>query len=182
MKPITHLLLALPLMLVVVPAQAELVSLGKRDALAGDRLAELRGSYQIGDGLQASFGITRTVAVNGEIVAVQGLVLRDLGRAFAGGTPTVERVGQALAVVGIGPNNDVARGASTPAGQGLAVVSLPLPIGQTAVAPGIVTGIQNTLNNTLVQTRTTIDATIESLGFLRHIHRAGAIRDGMVGR
>ncbi len=189
--PRIHLLFAtLTAFAIPAAAQTGLVGIGARAALDDLRLAEARGTFTLGNGFQASFGITRTVAVNGEIVAIQGLVLRDLDRAFRGGAPSVERVGNAISVLQLGPNNAVgttATNAATPAAQplpaavgGLALLSLSTPA--AANTAGLFTGIQNTLDNVQIQTRTRIDASVASLDLLRAQYRAGALRDAMIRR
>ena len=231
---LTRLTLLTMLLANVATSHAGLASLGHAEVLAEERLDEMRGGLSMGNGLQASFGITRTVSVNGEVVAIQGLVLRNLDNLFSGGLPNVEQIGKALTIVQIGPNNSAPVGsAAANAGAGLALVSVnpvtnavtnvptiangnpgvtsPSPSAPTgastssftiptvtsggphasgfgtsgatgALGPSIATGVQNSLNNILLQTRTTIDAMIGGQSLLRSQQRPGAYRDQMLGR
>ena len=217
----------------VATSHAGLAGLGHGEALAEERLEEMRGGLSMGNGLQASFGITRTVSVNGEVVAIQGLVLRNLDNLFSGGLPNVEQIGKALTIVQIGPNNSApVASAAANAGAGLALVSVnpvtnavtnvpaivngnpgvtspspstTAPTGAStssftiptvtsggphasgfgtsgSLSQSIATGVQNSLNNVLLQTRTTIDAMIGGQSLLRSQQRPGAYRDQMLGR
>lgn len=48
-------------------------------AVADARLDELRGGFDRGDGVMASFGFLRTVSIDGAVSTVQNITIPDLG-------------------------------------------------------------------------------------------------------
>ena len=218
-------LLALP----TGAAADDLLSFGEAARVASDEaLGELRGGLSITPDFTASFGITRTISVNGDVVATQGLMLRDLGNLFKGGMPTFEQLGKALTIVQVGPNNYAANqptaasvggsGASntnssansSANSSGSPTASQPSLASSAAgagsgsgsgsgsagsfVIPGAASsgiagtfsnafaaGIQNSLNDVRISTRTTIDAQIGSMGLFRSNLTSSLLRDNLVG-
>ena len=220
------LYVAFELSLFVLPTNAaadDLLSFGEAAKAASDEaLGELRGGLSITPDFTASFGITRTISVNGDVVATQGLMLRDLGNLFKGGMPTFEQLGKALTIVQVGPNNYAANqptaasigGAgsvntnSSANSGGSPTVSQPQAASNVAgggngsssgsagsfVVPGAASagiagtfsnafaaGIQNSLNDVRISTRTTIDAQIGSMGLFRSNLTSSLLRDNLVG-
>lgn len=166
-----------------------------------ERLEDLRGGLSVGNDFNLSFGITRTISVNGEVVAVQGLRLNDVGNLFRGGMPSVEVLGKALTFVQLGPNNSVSLtgpaggtgpsiastgGAQPPASIGVAAPTFSVPgyggsVVTGAFANAFATGIQNTLNDVRIQSRTQIDAQVAAFNALRSNFGSSLLRDNLVG-
>ena len=69
------------------------------------RLDNLRGGFDFGAGMQISFGISREILINGEVVATTRLVLSNLDNLFRGRAPTIELSGQALTLIQNGWGN-----------------------------------------------------------------------------
>ncbi len=179
-------------------ASETLLTFGEAPVVSDETLEELRGGLSMGNDFNLSFGITRTVAVNGEIIAVQGLRLNDLGNLFRGGMPSVETIGRALTIVQLGGNNFAATntsastsssgGATTQAGApafgGATSFSVP---GMTAggvtgvFGNSFATGIQNSLNDVRIQSRTQIDASVAAFNALRSSFASSLLRDNLVG-
>jgi hypothetical protein len=210
------------LALLILPTAAtanDLLSFGGSARVASDDvLNDMRGGLSLTPDFTASFGITRTISVNGDVVATQGLMLRDLGNLFKGGMPTVEQLGKALTIVQIGPNN-YAAGQPTIAGVGgspsaatgstagqptsasaVSSNSTPASSGSGSgtnssfAIPGVAgagiagtfanafaAGIQNSLNDVRISTRTQIDAQIGSMGLFRSNLTSSLLRDNLVG-
>jgi len=73
--------------------------------LADQRLAAIRGGFTTAGGAQFSFGIERTVTVNGEMVAITRLVLENLQNLMLGTTPMAQFATTLGTVVQNGPGN-----------------------------------------------------------------------------
>lgn len=121
-----------------------------------NKLAEIRGGYDVGGGLQVSFGITRATYVNGELVAQSQLSVRDLTARSAGPAATSATWSTT------GPQ-------AIQLGAGNSVRMDQLPLGAVV--------IQNSLNNQNIRNLTVIDASTNSLQLLRGINSLGALRD-----
>jgi hypothetical protein len=115
--------------------------------VANARLAALRGGFENPLGMKLDFGFERAVYVNGELVASSRLTISDLGNLSTGVAPS------ATSTLTQSAN-------SLPGSSGVQSVQVPS-------ANGILSGVQNTLNNQLIQVRTTIDATLSSITQLR---------------
>jgi hypothetical protein len=99
-------------------------------------LARLHGGFDFGEGnLVAYFAITRTVEVNGQVVAQMQLVISNLGNLASGGQPQISVTGplaQLIQVLNSGQGASASGAAGVPA---LAALPLPsAPAGATAVA------------------------------------------------
>lgn len=170
----------------------ELLSLGPVASIVSeDKLDEMRGGMSLGNDFTASFGITRTISVDGNVVAVQGLVISNLGNLLKGQLPNVEQLGQAMTIVQIGGNNSAPVSGSTAAPSASNGVALAAPAATTPVTvqgsnlggggfvPSFASGIQNSLNNINIQARTQIDAQINALGILKGGVAGSLYRDGL---
>jgi hypothetical protein len=130
-------------------------------AVSDQALAGLRGGFDTGAGLVVSFGISREVLVNGQVVSSTSFQLGDIGKL----TPEqAQRVGQQLAslaqVVQNGPGNSVAGEAG-------------------GDAPTLV--IQNTLNNQTIRSETAIQATTSGLSLVKGLNLQATINDAISG-
>jgi hypothetical protein len=123
---------------------------------ASDRtLSQLRGGFDLGAGLVVSFGISRAVYINGQLITSTSLQVGDLSRL----TPTqAATLGQQMPtqtqVVQNGPDNSLAAGALT----------IPLA-----------TYIQNTLNNQTIHSQTVIQATSNGLSMVKNMNLQSTI-------
>ena len=73
--------------------------------LADQRLAAIRGGFTAAGGAQFSFGIERTVTINGEMVAITRLVLDNLQNLMQGTMPTAQFATTLGTVIQSGPGN-----------------------------------------------------------------------------
>jgi len=232
-----------------------------------DQLDRLRGGFDFGAGVYASFGVTREVLVNGEVVATTRLLISNLSNLFVGRMPTIEVLGNALTLVQNGAGNFAASPAraiepvavapspvaaipvappsvtpsvsvSAPVAMQVPSMSAPAIVASQVASPSVNTptsvaspiptpstnlpavvasqpaapsvilsgptlsiplsgptvvnsalslresialGVQNTINNQIIQTRTTIDATIASMNALRTQLQSSAFRDQISG-
>lgn len=209
--------------------------------VADQRLAAIRGGFTTASGAQFSFGIERTVTINGDVVAVTRLVLDNLQNLMLGQTPTAQFATTLGTVIQSGPGNSAPAaatgsaltgvvGSPAPAGAGAAppaagapatsaatVLATPAitssPQSASAAAPAatapavqssisapatpqplvvqmtvngqviqvpngaaISLAVQNSLNNTQINTRTQIDAQLSSLSLLQSGQFAAALR------
>jgi hypothetical protein len=129
-------------------------------ALNESTLDTLRGGF-IGDGgLKISFGIERAVYINGSLVTTTSLNLSELGTLSAGkaAAMTLPEVGNRIALIQNGAGNSVLT-----------------DLGPAAIG----TVIQNTLNGQTIQTLTTINATVNSLGVLKSIETQRNLRSAI---
>ena len=151
-------------------------------AVSDDQLEQSRGGFDLGAGLTVSFGVARTVLVNGEVMSRMSFTLPDLRNI----TPEQARVAAAamgqLNVVQQGAGNGVAVAASPPPRPALPA----LPGGAAAPAQatwgtGGGTVIQNTLDNQLLQQMTVLNTSVNSLGLLKMGHTRAALQDAVLG-
>lgn len=112
-----------------------------QQAIDVERLDDLRGGFMTDGGLKISLGIERSVFINNELVATTLLNVPDLAtQAQLQGSPTT--------LIQNGPGNRV----------GESVLQ--------SFGPGMLTIIQNSLDNQLIQGRTIINTTISGAGSL----------------
>ena len=125
-------------------------------------LDSLRGGFEMPSGLAVSFGVVRSVTVNGELVSQNRFFLPDLANISASDAKLASDALGQVTLVQNGVGNSVA-----------------LPIqGNNLLASTVV---QNSLNNQTIQTLTEINAGANSLGILRSINTQGALRDALIG-
>lgn len=110
-------------------------------ALSEQRLDTMRGGFDTSQGLKVSFGISRAVYVNGNLVTQTSFNIPDVGAMTAQQAQAMLASGGASTLVQNGRGNAVQPGA--------------LPPGAMA--------IQNTLNNQQIQALTSINTSVNSL-------------------
>ncbi len=130
-----------------VSAGDELLFLPER-AISVDRLDDLRGGFSTEDGLKISLGIERSVFINNELVATTSLNVPDLASLSARGAAQAQLQGSSANVIQNGPGNRL----------GESVLQ--------SFGPGMLTIIQNSLDNQLIRGETIINATISGAGSL----------------
>jgi hypothetical protein len=109
------------------------------------QLDAMRGGFDRGNGLLASFGIDRVIYVNGDLVAHTSVSIPDIDHMTTAQAHALAAVGGVLTVVQSGQGNTAALA----------------PSGATA------TVIQNSLDGQHVQSLTTIDASVDHLDQFR---------------
>lgn len=127
---------------------------------ASDRtLDTLRGGFDLGGGLVVSFGISRAVFLNGQLVSSTSFDLGDITRLTG---PQAAALGQQIVrqaqVVQSGPGNTVEAAAAT----------VPLA-----------TYIQNTLNDQTLRNQTVIQASSSGLGVIRSMNLQATINEAI---
>ena len=125
----------------------DLVFLPKR-AINMQRLDSLRGGFITDGGLKISLGIERSVFINNELVATMFLNVPDLAALSARGAAPAQLQGSPTTVIQNGPGNIL----------GQSVLQ--------SFSRGMLTVIQNSLDNQLIQGRTIINTTISGVGSL----------------
>ena len=117
-------------------------------AINMQRLDELRGGFITDGGLKISLGIERSVFINNELVATTFLNVPDLAALLARGAAPAQLQGSPTTLVQNGPGNSL----------GQSVLQ--------SFGPGMLTILQNSLDNQLIQGRTIINTTISGVGSL----------------
>lgn len=142
-----------------LPAMAD----GLWQPVADRTLEAMRGGFSLGGGLEVSFGITRAVYINGELVVETTLNLSRLAELGQEAVAQLQQL-QQLQVVQNGPGNTVVTGAA-PSPSKASGDSGPT----VSAVPGVATGtvIQNSLNNQQILHQTIINATSNGLGLMR---------------
>ncbi|WP_448098581.1 hypothetical protein [Luteibacter yeojuensis] len=157
------------------------------------RLDRIRGGFDFGDNLRASFALQRTVLINGmeamrttitvpdiaNITRDQAAALQDALRTTvvtngAGGVadavPTASAQNPAATAVAAATPATSNAAAAT-----LATVSAVLP---NSALPGLV--VQNSLDNQAITATTTIDASVNSARMLESIRMAESVNDAVI--
>lgn len=128
-------------------------------AVSDRTLDSLRGGFALADGLRVSFGITRALYINGELVTQMSLNFGQLSEL----TPVqAEQLSRQLAatslVVQVGPGNSIAPEASEAA---------------------FATVIQNTLNNQQILQQTVINASSNALGLIKNLNTQATVDEAL---
>ena len=134
---------------------------GEWAAVRNEQLGEMRGGFDSGAGLNVSFGIVRSVMINGDLVTKTSFHLPDVTKI------TAEQA--QLASTAIGQMNIVQNGS----GNSVAVATN----SQFRAA----TVIQNSLNDQWIQTLTVINAGVNSLGLLNAINTQNVLKEALLG-
>lgn len=124
-------------------------------------LDDLRGGFDVNQALTVSFGIVRSVTINGDLVTQTSFNLPDITKISA---EQVRIASLAIAETGVvqnGVGNILTNG-----------VRSELPTS---------TIIQNTLNDQTIETLTIINAGVNSLGLLQSINTQNTLKDALLG-
>ena len=156
-------------------------------AASNKTLDGMRGGFDIGAGLTVSFGVVRSIAINGNLLVTTSFNIADLNKITPIQAAFISQQVGALNLIQNGPGNTVQP--STPSA--VAVAAGPAPPGSpspssvNSVSPTSVTlgtatlstapfngaafgtFIQNTLNNQNIQNQTVINASTNSLSMLK---------------
>ncbi|MET0255708.1 MAG: hypothetical protein ABW193_07920 [Luteibacter sp.] len=153
-------------------AGAQAAAFPVNHALPDARLDGIRGGFDLGDNLKASFALQRTVLVNGMEALHTTISVPDIANI------THE---QASALQSALQTTVVTNGAGGIAGQPTTVIptaaaaSTVLP---GSAAPGLV--IQNSLDNQAITANTTIDASVNTAQMLQNMRVAESVKDAVI--
>ena len=128
--------------------------------VADSELDTLRGGFEVGSGLMVSFGITRAVYINGELVTQTTLNLGQLDQITAAQAGALGAQLAALNIVQNGPNNAVESQVG-----GLALGTI----------------IQNSLNDQHIANMTVIDARTNSMEMIKGLNTLSTLTDSLAG-
>lgn len=121
-------------------------------------LDEARGGFITANGLVVTLGLERLVTINGNVVERTGMQLGDIGKLASGqGSIPDEALGQ-LRLIQNGEVRSVTPDSSTLLGGTL---------------------IQNTLNDQLIRSQTSINATVNTAGMLRAINFGTSLNNAL---
>lgn len=126
-------------------------------ALSNQRLANLRGGYELPSGLLVSFGIERAAYVNGVLVTSASLTIPDVASMTSQQAAELAGLTGPL-VVQVGPGNTFDPGSSM---------------------TGVV--IQNTLDNQVISTFTTLSIGVGTLGLFQDLNSYTALQNALTG-
>ncbi len=121
-----------------------------------DTLDDLRGGFDLGNGLVASFGIDRAVYVNGNLVTSTSFNIPDIAHITATQAAAMNTALNSVSLIQVGPNNTFD----------------PASLSHTTAA----TVIQNTLNHQNIQSITTVNASVNSLNAFRQANFQSALQ------
>jgi hypothetical protein len=130
-------------------------------AVSNHQLDVIRGGFDLGNGLLASFGIDRVVYINGNLVASSSAYVSDVGRM------TPDQAGALAAATG------TASIVQNGVGSSVAPTTFD---GATAA-----TVIQNSLDNQDIRSLTTINVTVNSQTAFRNLGLQQALQAGLIG-
>ena len=129
-------------------------------AASDENLSNMRGGFDAGSGLTVSFGIVRTVSINGDLVNKTSFTLPDMSKI----TSEQARIASAaIAEAGIvqnGPGNFVDTNVKSQLSSG--------------------TIIPNTLNAQKIQTLTVVNTGVNSLGLFKAINTQSILKDALL--
>ena len=134
---------------------------GEWKAVSNDKLDTLRGGFETGNGMTVSFGLIRTVTINGDVVNRTSFNLPDVSKISAEQARVVSAAIAETSVVQNGVGNVVSESVRSQLTGG--------------------TLIQNSLNNQTIQTLTVINAGVNSLGLFKSLNLQNALKDSLFG-
>lgn len=152
---------AMPSVTVTAPASVPVDATEVWSAVSDQDLDEMRGGFDGGHGLMASFGIARVVYINGNLVSSTSVNIPDVGRMDAAQASALASVLGTVNLIQNGPDNTFAPGM----------------LNHTIAA----TVIQNTLNQQNIQSLTTINTSVNTLNELRNINLANSLQAALIG-
>lgn len=140
-------------------------------AASHEKLEQLRGGFDVGQGLTVSFGFIRTVTINGDLLNQSSFNIPDITKI----TPEQARMtNAAIAQAGLAVQNGPGNSIGSPAGSSSVNPSLPLQLPTSTV-------IQNSLDNQNIQTLTIINTGVNSLSLLKAINTQVVLKDALLG-
>ena len=134
---------------------------GDWTAVKDEQLDNTRGGFDVGPGLNVSFGIVRTITINGDLINRTSFDLPDVTRITAEQAKTVNTA--------IAESGFIQNGASNFVDAGF----------RSGLTGGTI--IQNSLNDQRIQTLTVINTGVNSLGLLKALNTQGVLNDALFG-
>ena len=130
-------------------------------AVSNEQLDTLRGGFETPSGMTVSFGLVRTVSINGDVVNRTSFNLPDVSKISAEQARAVSTAIAETRLVQNGGGNVVSDSVRSQLSGG--------------------TLIQNSLNDQTIQTLTVINAGVNSLGLFKSLNLQGAFKDALFG-
>ena len=128
-------------------------------AASNHRLDQLRGGFDMGAGLMVSFGISRALFINGQLVTSTSFQVGDFSKLTPAQAEVLsQQVSSQAQVVQNGPGNTVSANA--------AIVPLAMYI-------------HNTLNNQTIRNQTVIEATTSGLSLVKSLNLQATLNDSI---
>jgi hypothetical protein len=169
-------------------------------ALPDARLDTIRGGYDFGDNLRASFALERTVLINGmeamrttiSVPDIANITAQQAAQLQSALQTTLVSVGNnSVSAAALAPTNAAQASATAQSAASVPAVSAPVqapvqaPTAATAsvtlpasITPGLV--IQNSLDNQAITATTTIDASVNTARMLQNMRVAESVNDAVV--
>ncbi len=129
--------------------------------VSDSRLDTMRGGFDAGGGLLASFGIAHAVYVNGSLVSSTSVYIPDISRMTPDQAQALMAATGVLNVVQNGPGN-----------------SFDVSALDQAIAATV---IQNSLDNQNIRSLTTIDASVNNLNTFRELNTQASLQAALLG-
>jgi hypothetical protein len=130
-------------------------------AVSNSRLDTMRGGFDFGGGLVASFGIERSVMINGTLVNTINVQIPNIAQMTPAQATALAAATNTVNVIQNGPGNTVDPSSIGTAGSGASV-------------------IQNTLNNQNIQSLTTLNATVNTLNTFKNLNIQSTIQNALI--
>ena len=169
-------------------------------AIPDARLDTIRGGYDFGDNLRASFALERTVLINGmeamrttiSVPDIANINAQQAAQLQSALQTTLVSVGNnSVSAAALAPTNAAQASATAQSAASVPAVSAPVqapvqaPTAATAsvtlpasITPGLV--IQNSLDNQAITATTTIDASVNTARMLQNMRVAESVNDAVV--
>jgi len=169
-------------------------------AIPDARLDTIRGGYDFGDNLRASFALERTVLINGmeamrttiSVPDIANITAQQAAQLQSALQTTLVSVGNnSVSAAALAPTNAAQASATAQSAASVPAVSAPVqapvqaPTAATAsvtlpasITPGLV--IQNSLDNQAITATTTIDASVNTARMLQNMRVAESVNDAVV--
>ena len=152
-------MLALLCSLAVLPAGADEAAQDWGAPVPDSELENVRGGFDTGNGLVVSLGIERLVSINGNVVATTQFNIADMARMSSAEAQIARDALQPFQVVQNGPGNSFNADA--------------MPQLMSALL------IQNSVNDQLIRSQTTINTTVNTLAALKSINLEATLRQAL---
>jgi len=187
MKTQHAILVTLSLAAIAPLAHAESGGIDSWKPVSDETLDQARGGFDVA-GLKASFGIERTVSIDGVATTVQSLQIPDISQMTKDQAAQLEAATRSVFVVQNGPGNSVATGtvaATTTAPPTSGAVASNVPSSPPSQARALAMGsagtiVQNTLDGQSIQSVTTLSTSVNSLGAFRALDWQAGLQAALI--
>jgi hypothetical protein len=152
-------MLALLCSLAIVPASADDATADWGTPVPDSELEVVRGGFDTGNGLVVSLGVERLVSINGNVVASTQFNIADMAHMSSAEAQFAREALQPFLVVQNGPGNSFSADA--------------MPQLMSALL------IQNSVNDQLIRSQTTINTTVNTLSALKSMNLEATLREAL---